>query len=497
MKFKFLFLLVFLFLGVPQMEAQIFSDQKPTDGGPIIKQCASLVVVNQECQDDGTVTLSFLISNNTLNNVNYVRISDGQGWNQNINTNIGPLQVGSLVVTYTGAAPESLVCFTVKLYSPEVGLCCFSKVCIRVRDCPCASLSNQSIECVPNSANNYEYCFTVNNPASSTNTINEITFFSDTPDLCLNNTPLTTTIGIPPIPPGSSDEVCVILRSCNPNQPLLDGVDIELDIYLEDSNDLAYCCHMNDKFTTPCCDGDLDCVDYDIHETDNFWPPWGDETEEIIEGISDVNTTINFVFMTQGVPDQLVVTIDGNIVLDSQPWSTDGHTSCGFPVMGIYTGSVNVKECDLINVTVYGDPTDCGSTGWTLDMMCAIAQPNPPYQNKINLSTFDIQKQRFDEDQNSEEAYNRNAERSIPSAEDGLTIFPNPVQDVLNITNADSAINYESVRVMDASGKVLLSENMSGRSDLQIDATRISQGTYLLELIDAEGNKTVEKFVKF
>ncbi len=483
MKLNALFLMMFLLLGASQIQSQIGPAHIPThDGQPETRRCADLVVVNQVCEDDGTVTVNFRIINNSNFNVTYIRISDGNGWSSNCSLNLPSQTGGNKLFTYTGAVPGSQVCFLIKFYNAD-GFCCFSRVCIRIRECPCAEVINEELTCVDGAPGTYEYCFEVVNPAYSNNTIDQITVFTGTPDLCLDGDPIPTTISISPIAPGSSDQVCVTLTGCN--SPLVDGVDIDLTLFLEDTSDPAYCCHVAPAIltTASCCIGEYDCTDYK-----KFIPARnGDDViYTVLDGLSDVNATLAFRFATLSNPDQLVVRVNGNIVIDTGPWSTNGVSSpCTVPQSGIYQGQIDVEICDEISVIVYGDVINCGFIWWNLEISCV-----------GNLHQEGGAAQRFDYSSINNNAISDQVDTRIDQSKGALSIYPNPVRDILTIKKSNSETNYESVKVMDSSGRIVLTEDMSGRSDLKLDTSALPGGTYLLEIIDDAGNRTVEKILK-
>ena len=79
------------------------------------------------------------------------------------------------------------------------------------------------------------------------------------------------------------------------------------------------------------------------------------------------------------------------------------------------------------------------------------------------------------------------------SSKGGITVLPNPVMDKLYITSGDSQIC--SVSLFNLHGQMLnkFSNFISGSS---IDMSSYSAGTYLLKIIDIQGNQDVRKIVK-
>lgn len=470
LKFNSLFVMFLFFLGTIQTSAQI---DIPTIDDPTYQRgCTEIVNLTQTCEADGTVTLTFRIANNTFNHVDYIHISDGNGWSQGIPTSLPPFTVNNVIVTYTGAIPGSLLCLTIKLYNAE-GICCFRKICIRVRDCPCAEVVIQDITCVPGSPDTYQYCVEIINPASSTNTIDQITFFTDTPDLCLNGVPVPTTISISPIPPGSSGVVCVELSGCN--APLPPGVDVDLTFFLEDTSDPAYCCHVPTTVTTPCCIIDT-CAPFDFGIQSWTIPNPRLFNTTIISGVT---ATITFELNGAGVPDRLIVTVNGveqlNFIAGDTPCNVGTNPSTN-------SGTINIVPCDVVDITVFGDICGLTGTAWVLTSSCNGNLQNPPIDQSYLKSL---------------ESSQQVASKRLPqNNQESLTIFPNPVRDLLNIRNIDTEMGYESLKIMDSSGRTIITKNLSDKTDLQIDTNSLSPGTYLLEITSNTGNRIVEKFVK-
>lgn len=70
-----------------------------------------------------------------------------------------------------------------------------------------------------------------------------------------------------------------------------------------------------------------------------------------------------------------------------------------------------------------------------------------------------------------------------------VSLYPNPVQDVLNFTNADK---IKSVKIFDAAGKQL--PNQKGVSNLNV--LTLSKGVYFVEVEKLDGTIAYEKFIK-
>ncbi|MCD9856235.1 T9SS type A sorting domain-containing protein [Epilithonimonas sp. JDS] len=70
-----------------------------------------------------------------------------------------------------------------------------------------------------------------------------------------------------------------------------------------------------------------------------------------------------------------------------------------------------------------------------------------------------------------------------------VSLYPNPVQDVLNFTNADK---IKSVKIFDATGKQLPSQK--GVSNLNVST--LGKGVYFVEVEKMDGTIAYEKFIK-
>ncbi|RZK33925.1 MAG: DUF3500 domain-containing protein, partial [Hymenobacter sp.] len=76
----------------------------------------------------------------------------------------------------------------------------------------------------------------------------------------------------------------------------------------------------------------------------------------------------------------------------------------------------------------------------------------------------------------------------------GVSLYPNPVQNVLTISSASSVQNG-TISIIDNAGKMVLrSTNRSGRN-LNVDVANLPAGPYLVQLL-SEGKTTTLKFVK-
>ncbi len=73
-----------------------------------------------------------------------------------------------------------------------------------------------------------------------------------------------------------------------------------------------------------------------------------------------------------------------------------------------------------------------------------------------------------------------------------LSIYPNPANTFLNIQNNNPALVLKLARIMDYSGREIISRHDQFS---KIDVSALNAGTYFLELNSADGDKTVYTFI--
>jgi hypothetical protein len=83
--------------------------------------------------------------------------------------------------------------------------------------------------------------------------------------------------------------------------------------------------------------------------------------------------------------------------------------------------------------------------------------------------------------------------KQVNSVESNVIIYPNPVRDVLNITNIESS-NY-TAKIVDMSGRVIKSFVMRNGQN-QIDVASLKSGIYLISMNDMNGKVNSAKMVK-
>lgn len=77
----------------------------------------------------------------------------------------------------------------------------------------------------------------------------------------------------------------------------------------------------------------------------------------------------------------------------------------------------------------------------------------------------------------------------------GLSLYPNPVNDMLNI-ELDRELNNSTVQILTMEGKVLIFQKARFGSTTSINVSNLSNGVYFLKLEDKYGKKTIKKFIK-
>ena len=79
------------------------------------------------------------------------------------------------------------------------------------------------------------------------------------------------------------------------------------------------------------------------------------------------------------------------------------------------------------------------------------------------------------------------------SSKSNVVIYPNPVRDVMNITNLESS-NY-TARIVDMGGRVIKSFVMRNGQN-QIDVADLKSGIYFISMNDINGKINTAKMVK-
>ena len=74
-----------------------------------------------------------------------------------------------------------------------------------------------------------------------------------------------------------------------------------------------------------------------------------------------------------------------------------------------------------------------------------------------------------------------------------LYVYPNPVANMLTVDNCSS---YETIAVIDITGKVQQTVETCGESSIELNMEGYPMGVYFLKLIGAEGQSEVVRIVK-
>src|SRR5690606_17223766 len=75
----------------------------------------------------------------------------------------------------------------------------------------------------------------------------------------------------------------------------------------------------------------------------------------------------------------------------------------------------------------------------------------------------------------------------------GLSVFPNPVSDVMNITSPEA--NIQAVTITDFNGRTVKSINFNNVAETTVDASDLASGVYLMN-ITANDTVATHKIVK-
>lgn len=144
------------------------------------------------------------------------------------------------------------------------------------------------------------------------------------------------------------------------------------------------------------------------------------------------------------------------------------------------SGAVTITAGNFLNYTP-GFIADLGSVFTTYNASCGTTVDNcGPNTGRVSA----------DEEQQSSEGYLANS---------ALTLFPNPVEDLLNIhIQSENRQNVESV-ILDLSGRKIvhlhqINQLNEGDNAFRVDLNDLPQGIYLLE-IKGETIKTVQRFI--
>lgn len=143
----------------------------------------------------------------------------------------------------------------------------------------------------------------------------------------------------------------------------------------------------------------------------------------------------------------------GNLVIEIR--HTGSNSSTSVPAKSIYTNSV-------VNGTYF-------SACWQLDAGITVA--NFPFIRINAVENLGVKSVTID---------------------DGFSVYPNPVKDNLYV-KTDKEIT--ELHVFNSAGQKVLSQKNNTKIP-QLNSSSLSKGTYILQMIDKEGNSTSTKFIK-
>ncbi len=239
--------------------------------------------------------------------------------------------------------------------------------------------------------------------------------------------------------------------------------------------------------------GDSDCDDFAIEAYGEIDDPIGLFT--VYEGISDVNQEIFYCFTTDNVPDQLIITVDGAVVVDSGPWtsldkwSTNDNCPDSPDNQGEFKGSFFVEECDEFNISVHGVPCGLHNVRWYLHVSCT--EPNCQNGNngaggltsgEINL---DVKNEELDI-----------LKRSTSNQSESVEIFPNPVQDNMHVILPDNDVKYSHIKILSTSSHQMMEKRITEHSNMEINTSTLPAGTYILVITSENRDRVTKRFVK-
>lgn len=146
----------------------------------------------------------------------------------------------------------------------------------------------------------------------------------------------------------------------------------------------------------------------------------------------------------------------GNLVIEIR--HTGSNSSTSVPSKAVYTNS-----------TVYGTYM---SACWQLDAGITMANFSYIRINGVdNLENLGVKSVTIDE---------------------GFSVYPNPVKDNLYVK---AGKEITELHVFNSAGQKVLSQKNSTKTP-QLNSSSLSKGTYILQMIDKEGNSTSTKFIK-
>jgi len=78
-----------------------------------------------------------------------------------------------------------------------------------------------------------------------------------------------------------------------------------------------------------------------------------------------------------------------------------------------------------------------------------------------------------------------------------VSLYPNPVNDVLQIDTKNGEINIDTVQILDVNGRIISSTNESeNNQDITLDTSRLKQGIYFVKVQLKNGSTSIDKVIK-
>jgi len=172
-----------------------------------------------------------------------------------------------------------------------------------------------------------------------------------------------------------------------------------------------------------------------------------DETDSNSNGIyteslsSGISGTIDLTFFGYEVPDSLVVSVNGVIVVNLSVGSSNCDGASGAYILSDFC----INECDIIEFEVYDNICSLNKTLWDLELKCSQVCDDASGLINKNPQNISLRDNNFKMSESYYEELELNSQNSI-------LIYPNPVNDFLNISNLGSIIEYQTAKVFNASG---------------------------------------------
>lgn len=86
------------------------------------------------------------------------------------------------------------------------------------------------------------------------------------------------------------------------------------------------------------------------------------------------------------------------------------------------------------------------------------------------------------------------AVNQIATAATAFTVFPNPANDVINVSNTNN-VNVNKITVTDLNGRVVKEVNYSNTTNIQVNVSDLSSGVYMMN-INSDKGSSVQKIIK-